>query len=48
MINQDKWINSLSVKKSKFDDKANQLDADRWLNTISRNNTSTQGNKYNS
>lgn len=48
MINQDKWINSLSVKKNKFDDKANQLDADRWLNTISRNNISTKGNKYNS
>ena len=48
MINQDKWINSLSVKKNKFDDKANQLDADRWLNTISKNNISTQGNKYNS
>ena len=48
MINQDKWINSLSVKKNKFDSKANQLDADRWLNTISRNNISTQGNKYNS
>ena len=48
MINQEKWINSLSVKKNKPSDEISQLDADRWLNTISKNNTSTQSNKYTS
>ena len=34
MINEDKWINSLNRKSSKFIENANHLDHDKWINTI--------------
>ena len=40
MINQDKWINSLPIKKTEFNEKINQVDSYRWVNTISKNTIS--------
>ena len=40
MINQDKWINSLPIKKTAFNEKTSQVDSYRWVNTISKNTIS--------
>jgi len=42
MINQDKWISSLPKVNKKFDEKSNQTDHYRWINTIPKKD------KYNS
>ena len=39
MINQDKWINSLSKVNPKFTSDTNQLDYYRWVETIPKKNT---------
>ena len=46
MINQDKWISSLSRKNIRFSNTTNQLDHDRWINTIPKNNTHNSVQKY--
>ena len=46
MINQDKWINSLSRKNIRFSNTTNQLDHDRWINTIPKKNTHNSVQKY--
>ena len=46
MINQDKWIKSLPKITNKFDEEINQLDPNRWVNTISKNNTYSSMKKY--
>tara|TARA_Y100000590_G_scaffold384217_1_gene455416 strand:- start:140 stop:823 length:684 start_codon:yes stop_codon:yes gene_type:complete len=42
MINQDKWIDSLP----KFNEEKNQLDPNKWVNTISKPNTYGSIKKY--
>ena len=44
MINQDKWISSLPKINTKFDEKLNQTDHYRWLNTIPKKNTYNSNN----
>ena len=34
MINRDKWIGSLPNVNTEFNKVTNQLDHDRWINTI--------------
>ena len=46
MINQDKWVNSLPIKKVKFGDEINQVDRYRWVNTISNKKTYNVVKKY--
>ena len=46
MINQDKWLNSLPKNKNITNDKIEQLDPNRWVNTISKNNISNPIRKY--
>ena len=46
MINQDKWLNSLPKNKNITNDKIEQLDPNRWVNTISKNNTYNPIQKY--
>ena len=48
MINQDKWINSIPKINNKFDEKINQLDSNRWVNTISKKTTYGSKNSYGS
>ena len=48
MINQDKWINSLPKISDKFDEKINQLDSNRWVNTIPKKTTYDSKNSYGS
>jgi len=48
MINQDKWINSIPKINNKFDEKINQLDSNRWINTISKKTTYGSKNSYGS
>ena len=36
MINQDKWINSLPKQNAKYEEKINQIDHYRWVDTISQ------------
>ena len=36
MINQDKWINSLPKINTEFSKTINQLDHEKWINTISK------------
>ena len=46
MINQEKWIASLSTKNTRFSSVKNQLDYDRWTNTIPKKNTHNSVHKY--
>ena len=46
MINQEKWIGSLSIKNTKFNNIKNQLDHDRWINTIPKKNTYNSMHKF--
>ena len=46
MINQEKWIASLSIKNTRFDNIKNQIDYDRWINTIPKKNTHNSMHKY--
>ena len=46
MINQDRWISSLPKMHSKLIGKENQLDHDKWTNTISKKNTHHSSKKY--
>ena len=46
MINQDRWISSLPKMNSKLIGKENQLDHDKWTNTISKKNTHHSSKKY--
>tara|TARA_Y100000310_G_scaffold302366_1_gene339616 strand:+ start:388 stop:1113 length:726 start_codon:yes stop_codon:yes gene_type:complete len=46
MINQEKWIGSLSIKNTRFSNIKNQLDHDRWINTIPKKNTHSSMHKY--
>ena len=50
MINQDKWICSLPNINTEFSKTTNQLDHDRWINTIPKKNTysSVKKNTYSS
>ena len=38
MINHDKWLESLKTQKTKIDNSINQLDHDKWINTIPQKN----------
>ena len=46
MINQDKWIDSLPKTNIKFNEDPNQLDHDRWVNTIPKKKTYNAVRKY--
>jgi len=46
MINREKWINSLPKIKSSSDEKINQIDNNKWTNTISKKNTYNSVKKY--
>tara|TARA_B100001123_G_C15026353_1_gene913556 strand:+ start:96 stop:785 length:690 start_codon:yes stop_codon:yes gene_type:complete len=46
MINQDKWINSLPKQNAKYEEKINQIDHYRWVDTISQKNTYSVVGKY--
>ena len=46
MINQDRWINSLPIKKTAFNEKTSQVDSYRWVNTISKKKTYNVVKKY--
>ena len=50
MINRDKWIGSLPNINTEFNKITNQLDYDRWINTIPKKNTyrSVKKNTYSS
>ena len=39
MINQDKWLDSISKINIKFNEEKNQVDHYRWVNTIPQKNT---------
>ena len=39
MINQDKWLDSISKTIIKFNEEENQVDHYRWVNTIPKKNT---------
>ena len=39
MINQDKWLDSISKTIIKFNEEENQVDHYRWVNTIPQKNT---------
>ena len=45
MINRDKWISSLPNINAEFNKVENQLDHDRWVNTIPKKNTYSSVNK---
>ena len=36
MINEDKWVNSVSKYNVKFEEGSAQIDHNRWINTISK------------
>jgi len=46
MINQEKWIASLSIKNTRFSNIKNQINHDRWTNTIPKKNTHNSVHKY--
>lgn len=46
MINQGKWINSLPKKNIKFNEEINQIDHDKWTNTISKKKPHSVVSKY--
>ena len=46
MINQDKWIDSISKTIIKFNEEENQVDHYRWVNTIPKKNTYNAVRKY--
>ena len=47
MINQDKWIDSIPKTIIKYNEKANQIDHYRWVNTIAKKDTSNNVATYN-
>ena len=47
MINQDRWINYLPNVNTEFSKTTNQLDHDKWINTISKKDTYNSVKKYN-
>ena len=46
MINQGKWVNSLPKTNIKFNEGINQIDHDKWINTISKKKTYSIVSKY--
>ena len=46
MINQDKWIDSLHKTNIKFNEETNQIDHDKWINTIPKKKTYSVVSKY--
>jgi len=46
MINKQKWINSLPNQNIQSNEKENQIDHYRWVNTISKKNTFSALGKY--
>ena len=46
MINQGKWVNSLPKTNIKFNEGINQIDHDKWINTISKKKTYSAVSKY--
>ena len=46
MINQDKWLDSISKTIIKFNEEENQVDHYRWVNTIPKKNTYNSVKKY--
>ena len=48
MINRNKWISSLPNINTEFGKITNQLDHDRWINTIPKKNTCPKKNTYSS
>ena len=46
MINQGRWISSLPKMNSKLIGKENQLDHDKWINTIPKKKTHHSSKKY--
>ena len=46
MINRDKWLNSLPKNKNITNDKIEQVNPVRWVNTISKNSTHSSIPKY--
>ena len=46
MINEDKWVNSVSKYNVKFEEGSAQIDHNRWINTISKKNNYNSIKKY--
>ena len=46
MINQDRWVKSLSKTNVKNNKEGNRIDPSRWINTISKRNTYSSVEKY--
>ena len=46
MINQGKWVSSLPKINNKFKEEINQLDPNRWVDTIPKKNTYNSIKKY--
>tara|TARA_Y100000590_G_C15703415_1_gene1007644 strand:- start:870 stop:1580 length:711 start_codon:yes stop_codon:yes gene_type:complete len=46
MINHEVWLKSISKNNSKFEEDIKQLDAERWVNTISKKKTYSSFKKY--
>ena len=47
MINEDKWISSLSANVTKIDDKSNQTNHSMWIATIPKKTTALAAEKIN-
>ena len=46
MINNDKWISSLPKTNSNFSNDTNQLDHEKWTQTIAKKNVHHSTKKY--
>ena len=46
MINRDKWIGSIPNVNTEFNKTTNQLDHDRWINTIHKKKNHNPVKKY--
>ena len=46
MINQDKWVASLPKNNNQFNEEINQLDPNKWVDTISKPNAFSSIKKY--
>ena len=47
MINRDKWIDSIPKTTIKYNEQANQVDCNRWVNTIPKKDTFNKVTTYN-
>jgi len=46
MINEDKWINSLSVNKKTHQENEDQINPSMWIAKAPKKNNYTSGKKY--